>query len=108
MTEKVKYTFNVVTARPNPVIPVPEGLELTREQFFQALADARVSRLYLNINTFAQVNYGFVLKDNKLVADLLPHFPDIAITLQANGEAIMEVSKDSQYQPNAFEIVVWL
>ncbi|WJJ54968.1 hypothetical protein [Xanthomonas phage RTH11] len=108
MTQKVKYTFTAVTARPNPVIGIPEGLELTREQFFEALANARVTRLYLDSNTFAQVNYGFVKKDNTLVADLLPHFPDVSITLLANGEAIMEVSKDSQYQPNAFAIDVEL
>lgn len=97
-TERQTYQFKVPRTAPPSAIPQPPEVVLTQAEFFEALGEARITKLYLDLNTFAQVDYGLVKQGAAWVA-VMPEIPGVQITLTADLRVVVQVDPDKDKAP---------
>lgn len=95
---KQPYQFKVPCTAPPSAIPQPPEVELPQSEFFEAFATARITKLYLDQHSFAQVDYGLVKQGAAWVA-VMPEIPGVEITLTADMMVVIQVDPDKNKAP---------
>lgn len=98
MSDTKKFQFKVPRTAPPSVITQPPEVALSHDAFLEALSTARVSKLYLDQNSFAQVDYGLVKQGAAWVA-VMPEIPGVEITLTADLRVVIQVDEDKNKAP---------